>query len=501
MRKIILVLLMVSIAGFIFAAGSKESSAEGAEAAVKMEQVELVTYMFGEPPVGYEEVYEVVNEILTEKHNATLKLNFLSWGDWSKKYPLILTSGEEFDLTYAASWAYFGDLAQKGVFTALNDVLPKAAPDLYNNLPKAAVKQATVNGKMYMVPSTNASPQQNGFFVRGDLMDKYGMTALETLEDFGEYLQNVLDNEEGIVPYHVGINDIGNFASALANSEDWSFAGFSGTGVFSYFDTNFENVEEDVFCWYLTPEFESFARMAKEWADRGYWTKNALTNKTRSNESMVYGKSASTITGIDDANNKYKQIVAEHPEWDPRWYPIAPNTAYEMGAYKGNGFAVPASSKNPERALKVLEELTLNRDLYDLCFYGIEGKHFTLTEQGRIKPGPAGQYSGEDISVWGFRNVDYIRYPTDLMPGYVEMLNKIREKAISNELSAFTFDNSNIKSEIAAIQDVEDQYGDPLILGMVGVEEGLKTLEEKLKQAGIEKVLSEARKQCREFVE
>ena len=36
---------------------------------------------------------------------------------------------------------------------------------------------------------------------------------------------------------------------------------------------------------------------------------------------------------------------------------------------------------------------------------------------------------------------------------------------------------------------------------MVDVEEGLKTLEQKLKQAEIEKVLEEARRQCREFVQ
>lgn len=498
MRRAILILMVVMLAGHGFAGGQREG-AQPREAGEE-EQVELVAYLLGEPPVGYEEVYAEVNEILTDTHAATLKLNFLSWGDWSKKYPLLLTSGEEFDLIYAASWTYFGDLAQKGVFAPLEELLRDAAPDLYDHLPEAAKRQATVNGNLYMVPSTLASPQQNGFFVRGDLMDKYGMTTIETLDDFGKYLQHVAEKEEGIVPYHAGVNDIGNFAAALVNSEDWSYAGFPGTGVFSNFDTDFQNIAEDVFCWYLTPEFEAFARKAKEWADRGYWTKNALTNKTRSNESMVYGKSASTITGIDDANNKYKQIVAEHPGWDPRWYPIAPNTAIELGAYKSNGFAVPASSKHPQRAVQVLEELTLNRQVYDLCFYGIRGKHYTLNDEGRIEPGPAGLFSGEDISVWGFRNVDYVRYPVDLMPGYVETLEEMRDRAISNALAAFTFDQTNIKSEVAAIKNVEDQYADPLILGMVDVDEGLKALEQKLKQAGIDKVLEEARRQCREFV-
>lgn len=483
-------------AAAVFAAGEKETAGEGSSAG--QPKVELTAYLFGEPPVGYEEVYGKVNEKLEEMFNATLKLNFLSWGDWSKKYPLILASGEEFDLAYSASWAYFVNQAQKGVFMELDGLLPRHAPSLYKHLPEAAKEQAKVNGKMYMVPFTDVSPRDNGFLVRGDLLKKYGMDKIETLDDFGDFLQKVLENEPGVVPYHMGTNDIGNLCSALAFSNDWTFDGFSGS-VFSKITSDFSNVEEAVFSWYLTPEYADFVRQMKVWGEKGYWTKNALTNKVVAKESMLYGKSAATITTLDDANNVYMQVKDDHPEWKLTWFPMAPDTAFENPSYRVNGFSIPASSKNPERALQVLQELTLNRDLYDLCFYGIKGKHYELTEKGRIVTGPAGNYAGEDISIWGFRNPDYKRYPVEIMPGYIENLEFMRKNAVSNKLAAFSFNIENIKSEIAAIKDIDDQYSDPLVVGIVDVDEGLKQLEEKLKQAGIDKVLKEARSQCKAY--
>ena len=72
---------------------------------------------------------------------------------------------------------------------------------------------------------------------------------------------------------------------------------------------------------------------------------------------------------------------------------------------------------------------------------------------------------------------------------------------VSNPLAAFSFDDSNVKNEMAAVGNVITQYGVPLDLGMVDdVEAGVKEFREKLTQAGFDKILEECQKQATEFV-
>ena len=68
-------------------------------------------------------------------------------------------------------------------------------------------------------------------------------------------------------------------------------------------------------------------------------------------------------------------------------------------------------------------------------------------------------------------------------------------------MSAFNFDDSNVKNEMAAVGNVITQYGVPLDLGMVSdVEAGVKEYREKLSEAGFDKILEECKSQAAEFV-
>lgn len=42
--------------------------------------------------------------------NATVKFNFLPLGEYEQRYPLLLSTGEPFDLIYAANWIQYANL-------------------------------------------------------------------------------------------------------------------------------------------------------------------------------------------------------------------------------------------------------------------------------------------------------------------------------------------------------------------------------------------------------
>lgn len=92
------------------------------------EFVELSMYVISDRPSGQDEIDENLNKLLKEKLNCSLKINWIGWAEYANKYPLLFSSGEEFDMAYSASWLNFASLAQKGAFKSLDELWPTYAP-------------------------------------------------------------------------------------------------------------------------------------------------------------------------------------------------------------------------------------------------------------------------------------------------------------------------------------------------------------------------------------
>ena len=72
------------------------------------EHVDLTMYLIGDRTPDFDEVYAKINEILEEKLNCSLNVEFLSWGEHDTKYSLLFSSQEDFDLIFtASSWCHY----------------------------------------------------------------------------------------------------------------------------------------------------------------------------------------------------------------------------------------------------------------------------------------------------------------------------------------------------------------------------------------------------------
>jgi putative aldouronate transport system substrate-binding protein len=77
---------------------------------------------------------------------------------------------------------------------------------------------------------------------------------------------------------------------------------------------------------------------------------------------------------------------------------------------------------------------------------------------------------------------------------------QLKNTSKTNIYTSFFINTDPIKNEYAAVLNVMQQYYLPLKLGYVDPVEGLATLKEKLKAAGVEKVQAEIQKQLDEFM-
>lgn len=133
--------------------------------------------------------------------------------------------------------------------------------------------------------------------------------------------------------------------------------------------------------------------------------------------------------------------------------------------------------------------------------YGIEGTTYVMTEDGRrAKPEDAasGSLSLRNL-VMGMQVDKFTLDEAGLDPIVEAKAEGYEEVAVYPALSAFVIDDTKIAAEIAAINNVVTEYKVPLDLGVADPETGLAELKQKLKEAGIDKVMEEVQRQVDEY--
>ncbi|MDT8718561.1 ABC transporter substrate-binding protein [Clostridium sp. 19966] len=497
-------LTMTMAAGFS-GCSSKQSSSESSDPS-KLSAVKLKMYLLGDKPKDYDAVYGKVNDIMKKKINATLDVQFISWGDMNTKYPLLFSSGDDFDLIFTASgWCFYNQMAVRNGFSEITtDMLKKDAPNTYKNEPKVAWDQAKVNGKIYMVPNDQGHEYSyNVFAIRGDLREKYGIPEIKSEADLEKYYDAVAKNEKGIVslvnggvqnlyyPYAFEGNGLAVLKGANSNSDNPS--------LFYKLDDTSGKVVSIV----DTDAYKDYVVKMKQFADNGYWSKSSLSSKETRDDAFKAGKAASMVWNIGSAASDAASINAQHPDWKVEIVDIHPGVKKVANPYTNNGMAINASSQNVDRALMALDLLRYDKDIYNLTTFGIEGTHWQAVGDKQYKElSTSSNFPANNVCPWGW-HVDSMARTDESQPAIVDqMSNKwAKEDTVNNILQAFNFDDSNVKNEMAAVNNVTIQYGIPLSLGVISDPvKGLETYKQKLKEAGLDKIQKEAQKQVDAFI-
>ena len=222
-------------------------------------------------------------------------------------------------------------------------------------------------------------------------------------------------------------------------------------------------------------------------------------------DSFTNGKSGSVILNLLNFNELYLKLSQKNPEWNIEWFPLAPGVERYAGKYSGNGMAIPATSKNPERALMMIELFRNDQTYFDLTTYGIKGRNYELTADGKLTL-PSGVtaanngFPPDGPCPWGWRQDNFYRSYVNAWPSFDTTRKEMVKLHISSPLQAFLMNETSIKSELAAISSVQKQYEYPLLWGISDPVSGLATLKDEMKKAGMDKVMAEVGKQWGEFI-
>ncbi|MBQ7574338.1 MAG: extracellular solute-binding protein [Clostridia bacterium] len=455
--------------------------------------VKLVMYLIGDEPEDYKEVLAQINTMLNKDINAELEVRWMAWGEWSQKYPMLLSSGEPFDLIYTVGYMGFQNYAQSKGFKDITELFPKYAPKTYEALSKENIQKVTYGGKIYAVPANFLEVNPNGYVVRGDLREKYNLPEVNSLDTFFAYLDAVKQNED-IMPFNASVTDsVSNFgwASVGGTIANWDYV----SGDY-----------EKLFLPYDKPEYLDFLKKMREGYQKGYWSKDVIMNKLSSKDAFLNGTSASTVSNMKNFADLYATAKETHPEWKVEWAPLEDAKNYPtLLMSNGAGIAISNSSKNPERALMLLELFNQDERYFNLTTYGIEGKNYIINDDGYLElpdgvTADTNGFPADGAGNYGWRNNNYMKSFVREWKGYEEYESKIMENTLWDPYNGFMLDSSAIQNKITAISSVTEQYLMPLYWGTIEPEKGLKEMREKLKAAGLDEVFDEVQRQAQEYL-
>lgn len=431
------------------------------------EHVDLTMYLIGDRTPDFDEVYAKINEILEEKLNCSLNVEFLSWGEHDTKYSLLFSSQEDFDLIFtASSWCHYEQTVSLGGFAPLSEDFIKAyAPDIWEVVPEMAWEQAKIDGQIYMVPNYANEFGQEVLAVRGDLMEKYGMDDITSWDDLMKFYKACA--ADGIYASQ------GGPWYPFFQSQGYSTTGGAPKGgeLILYHTQDPEDLEfQYIGEW---DAFREYCQEMKDLVDAGAWSSDVLNSSDERQTGLLTGRTASMSWNLGSCLTYGKQANEEHPDWNVTMVDPNKNLSKKVNSYINNGVAINANSKNKERAMMVLNEFYTNPDVYDLAMLGIEGKHWEAVGDDQYKVIDESGYGVASNCNWGWNNCtiqreEYLENRTALDDKYESIKdafnNNIKEDHVYD---GFNFDSSNVSTQFAAVEAAIDNYYNPLINGLV----------------------------------
>ncbi|QHW32942.1 ABC transporter substrate-binding protein [Paenibacillus rhizovicinus] len=432
------------------------------------------------------EVNEEVSKYLKDKINASFDLEVIDWGSWDDKMNLKFASSEPFDLLYTAAWNGFTTKISQGNIIDMTGLIDKDAPQAKAVIEPALLEGSKVNGKNYGMPTNKEMATQWGVMLRKDLVDKYSIdiTTIKKLEDLEPYFDTIKDKEPGVTPFYLNKD---TSLLSVWNSNNFDHYDIAA-GTLPLGQSDFKLVDG-----LETPQAKAGYDLIHSWYQKGYVNKDAATLQDLSGglkagkafaypEQLKPGKDAeaSTATGV-----QWVQVELTQP-------------IIGTGDTQGAMTSISRTSKDPDRAMMFLNLLYTDKYLVNLIAFGIEGKHYKKVDDNTIDfaDGVTAQTSGYNLNqAWLFGNQfnDYLWTNED--PQKWQKFMDFNKAAKNDTLLGFVFDPTNVKTETATIANVRKEFDSGLQSGTLDPNVYLPKYIDKMKAAGIEKVIAEEQKQ------
>lgn len=472
--------------------GQSGTSGSGSSAGTKTgDPAELTIgfYINSSMPTDMDAVLDEINKLLLEKANAKITDKVvLNYGNYLEQITLMLSGNEKLDTFLCRQSSNFMQYVTRGQLLEMDDLLKEYGQGIVDAVGQDFLNAGVVGGHQYGLTSIRDLAKEYGFTMLKSYADKYDIKVdeIKTMDDMGAAFAKIKAGEPNMTPivastgasplmeYLIGIDALTDYCGVLMN-----YGNDDPMKVVNYFATD---------------EYAYWCNYMHDWYQKGYIAEDFLTNNDQPHDLMRAHRGFAMPTGLKPGFDTQESNVVGEP-----MVSVALSERYTTTSLVQTAqWCIPHNSTEPEAAMKFLNLLFTDEKLINLFDWGIEGKHYVKTADGHITypEGITSENTGYSLGLgWIFGNqyLSYVWEGDDI--DVYDQLKEFNQSAMKSGAFGFTYDNSKVKTEVAAVNNVLNEYRAGLEFGVLDPETALPEFLSKLETAGIDKIIAEKQSQ------
>jgi len=485
--------------------------------------------MFGTEPDGMEDVLEE----FCRRTKDTLGVRIeMEWISQSSEYKVLsdvkLSAKENYDLVFDANWVHLYEMQERGVYLDLSPYLNNPEyPGLLSAFSETALQNNLINGEQCALPLFRT--YGSGIpciYYRKDLALKYGIAAIDSVEDQEVYMQTLLEKEPEMIP--LVLNGSRGFYSF--NPRSFPLTSRQGRRIVypmtigditvaAQLDESLKKVEavgmmgmEESFADFMEGlQFDFLIGRLEGYRSWNRYCEDDVLNRTNQEEIFQSGLGGSYISTLDDYE-VVSYLLGERVEGASLGVFITNDNIRNReeqavaASYSANNYlCIPASSEHIEETVAFLDWLFASGENHDLFEHGIEGIHWRAVGEDRYEA--IADEEGKYYTFPGYAltwNSHYVRFPAD-MPSDILAYKEyeLQESTFYEKLlSGFGFDDDGLQSQMAKVTQILNQVWPALRNGIL--DDPGKVLQDAVDEAekyGLKDILTELEAQLQEYLD
>jgi putative aldouronate transport system substrate-binding protein len=491
-KKYLSILLAATFlsAGFTACSGGSSSSSSSTDAKKGNPDEIVYSYVtFNKVSEDLGTVEKAINDITVPKINVKVKLKPLSIANYSQQVNLAMQSGEELDIFHT-----LGDLNQyvsKNEALPLDDLLSKYGKETKEILGTDFLKTTQTNGKTYAIPAYKGYAIAPDLVYRADIMKELGVSpdSIKSISDLDNLFAKVKEKYPKMIPVAPTNQGVSGVLNTVDKVDYLTDDLFKPTAVLVGDNTK-------VVDFYETDIFKEKIKIARDWYNKGYISKDAATSNTLATELISSDRCFSYV-----ASYAGKESAAQ----------ISAQVGKTMGMVRlaepylsttsvnAVSWSISATSKKTEAAMKFLNLTYSDKAVVNLLVFGIEGQDYVKTDADHVKY-PDGKdansvpYTAQLCS--GIIGNQFNQFSTQgQSTADLKLMDSENKSSGKSKAFGFTYDSSNVKTEVSSVMNVINQYLPGLNCGSLDPNKEIPNFIKKLKEAGIDNIVKEKQKQ------
>lgn len=472
---------------------SKESEVTPAETKDTAEITHLILGMmtWTGAPADTQKVQDAINAITIDRYGVEVELQISDASSYKQNMTLALSGGEQVDII-TNLFLNYNSMVQQGYLLNLeeNDLIKNYGSGIIEAVGDEYINACRINGELYGVPNNR------------DMAQGRGCAAIAT-----EYLEGIgysVDNSKDIIKIsqdelndiyaklHEKYPDLEIYRSTKLSMNQFSNVDILGGNAFGVLLNYGKELKvENLF---TSDYYKEYCTRLYDYNQKGYIGKDSVTDTTAVTELVKAGTLISYTTGGKPG------IKQQETNMCGRSMTIFQTLDDFVSSSSVASFpwAITINTVNAEASMRLLNAFYTDTDLADILSWGIEGEHYKVLESGTItfNDGVDATNSGWNHSMgWLMPNQFITKVWDGNDPNLWTNIKNFNENAQKSAASGFTFDTTNVATEMTSVQNVYDEFQLSIEYGFVDPTTGIDEMNAKMEKAGLDKIIAEKQKQ------